>query len=137
MALATAFKCLDGSALAVDYLLSFYLVMMTAQTELPAPSAAFEASSGQQYGSVPAFHVIYIAVLRAAYALSGLWFWAAGINHVQDTTYDAQSAIVFLFPLRTRAWTISAAVIAALFGAACTFVLWQDLKGVLWTRLCG
>lgn len=130
--LAEFIHLIDGSALSIDYLLSYHLTIVLFYAEsynlvrkniyLPR----VDSSAGVEmeiYRLYPDPSLIFQNLLFASYTIFGAWFWQVGVHGTQMLACDERAAIVFLFDLRSRSWTMAATVLASTAGAIFTFIL--------------
>ncbi|KAJ5921071.1 hypothetical protein N7466_009397 [Penicillium verhagenii] len=159
LALAEAIKVVDGKALAIDYLLSYYLTVILFYSEsyrirlkvgetipifehrdlLTKASEVRESKEMKHkiksYTLVPDLSLIFQNVFFAAYTLFGAWFWLRGINQIPESTCSEYAAIVLIFHLRNKSWQTAATVFAILLGIfwaivfAINFSLFTPAKG--------
>lgn len=141
LALAEFINIIDGSALSIDYLLSYYLTVVLfyaesynlvrrSNPEGDRLSTANADCDTEVYRLYPDFSLIFQNFLFASYTLFGAWFWQIGINSTQRTSCDDTSAIVFLFQLRDRSWTTTATVFASIAGAIFSLIFFIHLKNL-------
>ncbi|KAH7320716.1 hypothetical protein B0I35DRAFT_198982 [Stachybotrys elegans] len=132
---------IDGSALSIEYLLSYYLTIVLFYAESynlvrridPEGDRSFAASMGYDtgvYRLYPDFPLIFQNLLFASYTLFGAWFWQSGIDGTRRTTCDDRAAIVFLFALRNPGWTTAATVLASIAGALFALIFFMHLKNL-------
>jgi hypothetical protein len=141
LALATAINVVNGSALSVDYLLSYYLTIVLFYAEsynLVQSSNQEDEDSNDEWGRsekkvyklYPDFSLIFQNILFALYTLFGAWFWQNGIFTTRSTTCADKAAIIFVFNLRNPKWTAAATALGSIFGAIFVVILLIHLKSL-------
>ncbi|KAJ5733369.1 hypothetical protein N7493_002155 [Penicillium malachiteum] len=142
LALAETIRIVERKALAIDYLLSYYLTVILFYSEsyrirlevgktVPlfkdmglfgvnnnAPTRASPEMKDkiQSYTLVPDLSLIFQNAFFAAYTLIGAWFWLHGIKRIQDSPCSDHAAIILLFHLRNQSWYTAATVLAIVLG---------------------
>ena len=130
LALTTAIKTAKGDALALDYLIVYYLTvalfyaesynLKTAETTADTDSLASTEKILRLFPNAP---LIFQNVLFAAQSFFGAWFWITGLDHQPPSTCAEQAALLGLFPLRDLAWRRFAVTMALLTGVIFTAIL--------------
>lgn len=134
LAIATAVNIAQGSALSVDYLLSYYLtvVLFYAESynlETPKyletlPPNSHEAQLYNDFDGevvkatkvLTDFPLVFQNFIFMSFTLYGVWYWLKGINSVADPNCGAQGALFGLFDIKSHVWTRSAAGLAVIVG---------------------
>jgi hypothetical protein len=144
IALAAAINVLDGSALAIDYLLSYYLTIVLFYSESynlvrqwgeDADEEASAFLSAVVYRLCADWALIFQNVLFTSYTLFGVWFWQKGYQSARRTSCAERAAIFFLFDFRASEWRTAATSLACIIGVILFIILLLHLrslkKGVL------
>jgi hypothetical protein len=134
LAIATAVNIAQGSALSVDYLLSYYLtvVLFYAESynlETPKyletlPPNSHEAQLYNDFDGevvkatkvLTDFPLVFQNFIFMSFTLYGVWYWLKGINSVADPNCGAQGALFGLFDIKSHVWTRGAAGLAVIIG---------------------
>ncbi|KAM7210752.1 hypothetical protein V8F06_013864 [Rhypophila decipiens] len=144
ISLAAAIDIATGSALSIDYLLSYYLTVGLFYNEshhLNHPDRQIPGGIHDveyvEIQPLPRFlALIFQNILFGTYSLFGAWFWQSGLNRTQPTKCAAATqkgevaAIVFLFDVRSERWVMGATVVSALFGSIFVIILVTHLVGL-------
>jgi hypothetical protein len=140
LALAAAINIIDGLALSLNYLISYYLTIVLFYTEsynlVPIPRVETDQFSDDLneyepiYRLYPDFPLVFQNILFAVYTLFGAWFWQNGILNTHSTACEEQAAIVFLFSLRNPKWINAATVLGVIFGTIFVIILLIHLKNL-------
>jgi hypothetical protein len=137
LALAAAINIVDGSALSVDYLISYYLTIVLFYAE----SYNLVVKDGDKdtdpnyvhvpyYVLYPDFPLIFRNILFAVYTLFGTWFLLKGIKTTQHTQCEDIAAIVFLFDFRNPHWAAAATALSIIIGVLFVVILFIHLKNL-------
>lgn len=125
VALATVMNVVQGTALSVDYLLSYYLtvVLFYAQSynlEMRDPQEVPGAGEGdiRTLELHADMSLVFQNVYFSAFTLFGAWYWLGGIEGLEDPVCGAKAAMLGVFELRSEAWTRAAAGLAVVCGFA-------------------
>jgi hypothetical protein len=137
LAVAAAANLSGGSALLVDYLLSFYLTVVLFYAEsynlvVERPNQDLEYEEGREviYKLYPNIPLIFQNILFASYTLFGAWFWQSGLHKARSPICQEKAAIVLLFDLRNVHWTIAATFLSTVTGAIFASILLIHLLGL-------
>ncbi|KAH0543140.1 hypothetical protein FGG08_002485 [Glutinoglossum americanum] len=133
IALTTMVNTLRGTALSVDYLMTYYLTVVLFYAEsynlevkhLPGrvdEARMDEYGDGGHIGRALVLHpdvpLVFQNVLFTVYTLFGAWFWHRGLFSIAPTTScgPERAALIFLFPLRNIGWEKFATAFAIIIG---------------------
>ncbi|KAK4208547.1 hypothetical protein QBC37DRAFT_325534 [Rhypophila decipiens] len=143
LALAAAIDIAAGSALSVDYLISYYLTVGLFYNEsyhLNHPDRKIPGGVHDvdyvEIQALPRFALIFQNILFGTYSLFGAWFWQSGLNKTQLTKCAAATqkgevaAIVFLFDVRSERWVMGATTVSALFASIFGIIFVTHLIGL-------
>ncbi|KAF5250378.1 hypothetical protein FANTH_4411 [Fusarium anthophilum] len=135
LALATAIKIIEGTALSVDYLISYYLTITLFYAEsynLVSKTDDEDNFDGRRpvRGLLPTFPLVFQNALFAAYTLFGAWYWHEGVKIVQPTVCEPRAAIVCLFDMNDAAWTKAATAISIIAGIIFTIIFLIHIKSL-------
>jgi hypothetical protein len=128
VALATVINVVQGTALSVDYLLSYYLTVVLFYAESynlemrDDPQEALDAGTGEGDIRTLELHadlsLVFQNVYFSAFTLFGAWYWLRGMEGLEDPVCGAKAAMLGVFELRSEAWTRAAAGLAVVCGFA-------------------
>ncbi|RYP44607.1 hypothetical protein DL768_008928 [Monosporascus sp. mg162] len=136
IAVAAAINLTAGTALSVDYLLSFYLTVVLFYAEsynlvIEEPAQPDYWSDAEQVLRLyPDFPLVFQNILFATYTLFGAWFWTVGIHKARSPSCVEEAAVVFLFDIRSLSWTKTATVLSVLTGAIFALIFVIHLVGL-------
>ena len=150
LALAAAINVIDGSALSIDYLLSYYLTIVlfysesynlvrewgprSNQDEDGFPQSSRDEDSftlsAVVYRLHPDWTLVFQNIIFASYTLFGAWFWQKGYLATRPTVCGETAAIMFLFDFHSAKWRNAATVLAALLGFVLFLVLLIHLRSL-------
>ncbi|KAH8169130.1 hypothetical protein LIA77_11256 [Sarocladium implicatum] len=139
LALAEFVRLIDGSALSVDYLLSYYLTIVLfysesynlVREENTTRNPQLPANEVEVYKLFPDLPLIFQNLLFASYTLVGAWFWQVGIRNTTALACDYErAAVIVVFDLHSASWVTAATIMAAILGAIFTLILLMHLKSL-------
>jgi hypothetical protein len=128
VALATVINVCQGTALSVDYLLSYYLTVVLFYAESynleirvdedyeptnPDPEEALRTF--ELHADLP---LVFQNVYFTAFTLFGAWYWLKGINSTTDPVCGGNAALLSIFDIRSSIWTHAATALAIIAGMA-------------------
>lgn len=131
VAIATAINISQGSALSVDYLLSYYLTVVLFYAEsynLEIKHQGIEPGHEDCCETVIAtkviadFPLVFQNIIFMSFTLYGTWYWLKGIAWTADPICGARGALLGLFDIKSHAWTHGAAGLAVILGVLFFFI---------------
>lgn len=133
VALATVINVCQGTALSVDYLLSYYLtvVLFYAESynlEIRLPND--EDGDVRAYVLHADLALAFQNVYFAAFTVFGVWYWLKGINSTPDPVCGGKAALLGVFDIRNSAWVHAAGALAILVGVAFVLVFLVHLTSL-------
>ncbi|KAJ8071921.1 hypothetical protein OCU04_002226 [Sclerotinia nivalis] len=117
LVVAEVIEIVSGTALSIDYLLSYYLTIALFYAE--SYNLVYERPDQKDtlvYKLYPDLPLVFQNLYFAAYTLFGVWFWISGIHRTMEASCPEQAAIVFTFDLHDSRWIHAAAAISLLSG---------------------
>lgn len=140
VALATVINICQGTALSVDYLMSYYLTVVLFYAEsynLEIRDNTANADVRQEEGDVETLELhadlslVFQNIYFSAFTLFGAWYWLRGIELLQDRACGAKAAMLAVFDIRSYAWTRAAAGLAVIGGFAFLMVFFIHLTSLV------
>jgi len=149
LALAAGINVIEGSALSIDYLLSYYLTIVLFYSEsynlvrewgrdadLDANQNADQNAdrdddyelSAMVYRLHADWALIFQNILFASYTLFGAWFWQKGYLATRPAACEEKAAIIFIFSFHAAKWRTVATVLASLIGCILSIILLLHLR---------
>jgi hypothetical protein len=119
VAVATALNIAHGSALSVDYLLSYYLTVVLFYAESYNMEIKHKENDPEGVKAMRVFAdmpLVFQNIIFTSFTLYGGWYWLKGITWTADPVCGARGALLGLFDIRSRAWTRGAAGLAIIAG---------------------
>lgn len=121
IALATVVNIMKGSALSIDYLLSYYLTVVLFYAESYNLEVRVKESHGRETQTMELqadAALVCQNIIFTAFTLFGAWYWLEGIKMTTDPACGASLAMLVLFDIHNATWTHAAAGLAVITGTA-------------------
>jgi len=161
LALAAAINIVDGKALSIDYLISYYLTVILFYSESynlhleaggtapqtkdtrPKPDSRGRRRSASEdswirrpthYTLAPDLSLVSQNLFFTAWTLFGTWYWLAGINRTRKSPCTEDAAIVLLFSLHSHKWKTFATVFSIILGIFWAIVFVANSLGFVSTK---
>ncbi|KAI9769052.1 MAG: hypothetical protein M1839_003816 [Geoglossum umbratile] len=137
--LATVVNVLKGSAMSIDYLLSYYLtvVLFYAESynlEIRVDNMSAREPSGRSAVKTLELHadlpLVCQNVIFTAFTLFGAWYWLKGADRTSDPICGAHGALLGIFDIRHDVWTRAAAGLAVIAGLSLFMVFLLHLASL-------
>jgi hypothetical protein len=135
VALATVINVCKGTALSVDYLMSYYLtvVLFYAESynlEIRVKSTVVINDSIHKT-EILALHadlpLVFQNVYFTAFTIFGAWYWLKGIALTTDPVCGGKAALLGVFNIQSRTWTHAAAALAIITAIAFIMVFFLHI----------